>query len=322
MKDWFVRHRIVAGVLAIVVVVAAATLYVVSTVREQRAAAARPGAAVPGGLEFVDNGGGRNLVSRLAPDGARSAGELKCLRVYSAGGTTVCLRMGVPGAFEAAVFDASGKQVRAVPLPGTPSRARVSASGRIVSWTVFVTGDSYLAPGGFSTRTGVLDLRTGTLTESLENFDTIIEGKLSVRIDANFWGVTVAADDRTFYATLGAGKSTWLVKGDLFERTMTTMRTGAECPSLSPDQTRVAYKKRAGRLGGWQLFVLDLASGRETALPGSDGVDDQAAWLDDSTLAYAKVPTDGVPTIYASAADGTGRPRELVAAASSPSPRG
>ncbi|MGW5050959.1 TolB family protein [Actinokineospora sp. NPDC004072] len=321
MIDWLGRHRIAVGVASMVIVVAAVLVYVVTVVRSERASATAPGGAVPTGLRFVDNGSGRNLVSELDPAGTRTATELSCLRVYTAQGTTVCLRMGLPGAYEAAVY-VRGELVRTVPLPGTPSRARVSASGQIVSWTVFVTGDSYLAPGGFSTRTGILDLRTGALVESLEDFPTVvIDGKPDKRLDENYWGVTFTADDNAFYATLGSGNHTWLVKGDLRARTITSMRSDAECPSLSPDETRIAYKKRAGRLGGWRLFVLDLAAGVETELPGSDGVDDQAAWLDGGTVAYAKVPRGGVPTIYASAADGSGAPRELVAAASSPSPR-
>ena len=39
-----------------------------------------------------------------------------------------------------------------------------------------------------------------------------------------------------------------------------TIRTDAECPSLSPDGTRVAYKKRGDRArGDWRLAVLDIA---------------------------------------------------------------
>ncbi|WP_026425879.1 TolB family protein [Actinokineospora inagensis] len=320
MKDWFVRHRIVVGVAAMVVVIAVAVGYVVVTVKDQNEAASQPGAPVADGLLFVDNDGGQNLVSTLDSTGKRTPGSIKCLRVYKAAGTTVCLRMTLPNAYEAAVFDSSGAEVRTVPLPGTPSRARVSASGKVVSWTVFVTGDSYLSPGGFSTRTGVLDLRTGTLIESLENFTTTVDGVPDKRANENYWGVTVASDDNTFYATLGSGSKTWLVKGNLRARTMATVHESAECPSLSPDQTRIAYKKRGGRLGTWQLYVLDLASGKETELPGSDGVDDQAAWLNNAKLAYAKVQTGGAPTIYESAADGSGQPRELVAGASSPGP--
>jgi len=317
VRDWFVRHRIAAGIAAMVIVVAAATVYVVTTVRSQQPAAAAKGAPA---LTYVDNGGGQNLVTRLDKDGNRSTGALKCLRVYTAGGTTVCLKMTLPGAYSASVLDKSGAEVRSIPLPGTPSRARVSASGRMVSWTVFVTGDSYLAPGGFSTRTGILDLETGTLVETLEGLTTTIDGKPDDRTNENYWGVTFGDDDNTFYATLGSGNTTWLVKGDFAARAMATVRQSAECPSLSPDGTRVAYKKRGGRLGTWQLFVLDLAAGRETQLPGSDGVDDQAAWLDNDTLAYAKARQGGAPTIYSSPADGSAEPTELVPTASSPSP--
>ncbi|WP_156758089.1 TolB family protein [Actinokineospora pegani] len=318
MRAWLGRNRIAVGVVAIVLVVVASAVYVVRTVVDQRAGTG-PGAAVASGLVYVDNGGGQNAVTSVDGSGHRVSGSLKCLRVYTAGGTTVCLRMSLPGAYEAAVFRGD-REVRSVPLPGTPSRARVSASGQVVSWTVFVTGDSYLAPGGFSTRTGVLDLRDGSLLETLEGFQTTIEGVPDDRVNENYWGVTVASDDNTFYATLGSGNQTWLVKGDLRGRTMETVRAGAECPSLSPDEERVAYKKRGGRLGGWQLFVLELGSGVERELPGSDGVDDQAAWIDGGTLAYAKVREGGYPTIYSSAADGGGGPRVLVEAASSPSP--
>ena len=38
------------------------------------------------------------------------------------------------------------------------------------------------------------------------------------------------------------GDRTWLVEGDLAERTLTSVSPDAECPSLSPDGTRVAFK--------------------------------------------------------------------------------
>ncbi|MCS7481285.1 TolB family protein [Umezawaea endophytica] len=313
------RRRMLSGVAALVLVVLLGTGYVLWTVTKEGAAAA--GGQSSTGLRFVDQTDGRNRVDVLAADGSRTAGSLRCQRVYSAGGTTVCLRLaGLGPSYEVAVLDSSGATVKTVGLPGVPSRARVSASGKIVSWTVFVVGDSYAVPGGFSTRTGYIDLRDGTVVESLEHFTSTIEGKVEQRENVNYWGVTVAEDDNTFYATLGSGSQNWLVKGDLRAKTMETVRPGAECPSLSPDGKRVAYKKRAGSLGAWQLAVLDLASGKETPIPNSHGMDDQAAWLDDSTLAYAKVPQGEAPAIYSSAADGTGEAVLLAASASSPSP--
>ncbi|RZS44675.1 hypothetical protein EV193_101551 [Herbihabitans rhizosphaerae] len=315
-----IRHRVAVGVIAIVAVVLFGIGYVVWTMSDRDAAAA-PGTASGHAFSFVDFADGRTRVDRLGPDGARSVGSLRCQRFYSAGGTSVCLRLsGVGPSYSADVLDAGGTVVRSVPLPGVPSRVRVSASGKIVSWTVFVTGDSYLAPGGFSTRTGYLDLRTGTLVESLEDFSSIVDGRPERRVDFNYWGMTVSSDDRTFYATLGSGQQNWLVRGDLATRSVTTIRPGVECPSLSPDGTRIAFKQRGGRLGAWQLNVLDLRSGNVITLPGTGGVDDQAAWLDDRTLAYAKVPQASAPAIYTSPADGSGEPRLVIGSAASPSP--
>lgn len=313
------RRRLVSGVVALALVVILGTAYVFWTVNKQSAAAA--GGQSTGGLRLVDQTDGRNRVDVLASDGSRTAGTLHCQRVYTAGGTTVCLRLaGLGPSYEVAVLDSSGATVKTVGLAGVPSRAKVSASGKIVSWTVFVVGDSYAVPGGFSTRTGYIDLRDGTVVESLEHFTSTIEGKVEQRENANYWGITVASDDRTFYATLGSGSQNWLVKGDLRTKTIETVRPGAECPSLSPDGTRVAYKKRSGSLGAWQLTVLDLATGEETPIPNSQGMDDQATWLDNSTLAYARVPQGQAPAIYSSAADGSGEAVLLAASASSPSP--
>lgn len=313
-------NRRLTGVIAIVAVVAFGVAYVVWTLNKPSSATS--GNSSPAGLKFVEQSDGRNTVDELAPDGARTTGSLRCQRFYTSGGTTSCLRLAGPGpTYELAVLDSSGTVLKTVRLPGVPSRTRVSASGKVVSWTVFVTGDSYLAPGGFSTRTGYLNLGDGTVVESLEHFTAYVDGTPRKHENFNYWGMTFAADDRTFYATLGSGRETWLVKGDVQTQELRTLRTNAECPSLAPDGKRVAYKKRGGTLGNWQLYVMELESGAETLLPGTNGLDDQAAWLDDNTVAYAKVPQAQAPAIYASAADGTGEPRILVESASSPSPR-
>jgi hypothetical protein len=84
-----------------------------------------------------------------------------------------------------------------------------------------------------------------------------------------------------------------------------------ECPSLSPDETRIAYKKRRGNT--WRLHVLDLASGRETALAETRSVDDQVEWLDDERIMYGLAGD-----VWVVPADDGGRPRVYIPDAVSP----
>lgn len=315
--------RLTVTVAAILVVIGGTTAYVVSSAGEagNPAGTEQVSRAQAGDLLFVDLAGGQNRVEKLAGGGSRTPTELVCQRFYAAAGTSVCLKLSGPGPSYTAEVSRGGKPVKSIPLPGIPSRAKVSHSGNVVSWTSFVTGDSYSVPGGFSTRTGFHDLRTGETAESLEHFAATVEGAPLTASDVNYWGLTVASDDRTFYATLASGGFTWLVKGDLGTRSVTSLRRDAECPSLSPDGTKVAYKKRIGRLGPWDLAVLDLASGTEKRLPGTAGVDDQTTWLSETEVAFAAVPRDaGLPAVHVAPADGSQPARVLVPDATSPSP--
>jgi Tol biopolymer transport system component len=170
----------------------------------------------------------------------------------------------------------------------------------------------YLSPGAFSTRTSVLDLRSGRLVASLESLAVIKDGRPNTSPDMNFWGVTIAHDDRTFYATMATAGQTYLARGDLVARAVMAIRENVECPSLSPDGMRIAFKKRVDADGGrspWRLFVLDLATLHEHALAEQHSVDDQAVWLDDSRVAYA-LPGPGTSTydVWSVPADGSGTP--------------
>ncbi|MHA6764991.1 TolB-like translocation protein [Streptacidiphilus sp. PAMC 29251] len=289
--------------------------------------------AQPGRLLFVNAARGPHLdelVSVPASPGgvptagaARTASGVKCLRFYTAAGTGVCLQS-VPGALtptnRAVILDAELHTLHTFPLAGTPSRARVSPSGHFAAWTVFVGGESYGA-AFFSTRTSIVDTRTWQLIPSLETFDITLDGKPYHNVDINFWGVTFAADDDTFYATLGTGGHTYLVRGSLSRHTVTTLIQNVECPSLSPDGTRIAFKKRA--LAGaslWHEYVLDLSTLKETPLAEHHSVDDQATWLDDDTVAYS-LPTPGETgsnDLWSVPADGTGTPHLLLSGAFSP----
>lgn len=315
--------RLTVTVAAILVVIGGTTAYVVTAATDAKepAGAQQVSQAKTGDLLFVDLAGGQNRVEKLADGGARTSTELACQRFYAAGGTSVCLKLAGPGPSYAAEVSRGGKPVKTVPLPGIPSRAKVSQSGNVVSWTSFVTGDSYSVPGGFSTRTGYFDVRTGETVESIEHFAATVEGAPLTASDANYWGLTVGSNDLTFYATLASGGFTWLVKGDLVSKSVTSLRRDAECPSLSPDGTKVAYKKRIGRLGPWDLAVLDLATNTEKRLPGTAGIDDQATWLTETELAFAAVPKDAkLPAVHVVPADGSQPAKVLIPDATSPSP--
>jgi hypothetical protein len=259
------------------------------------------------------------------PSGTRTVGEARCERVDAAAGVALCLRASSNALvrYEAVVLDRRLRELRRVPVGGLPSRARISADGRIASWTVFVTGHSYAATG-FSTRTSVIDLRTGRLlVRNMERFRILKDGREYRSADVNLWGVTVTADDDRFYATLGTRGRTYLVEGELARQEVRTLRENVECPSLSPDGTRLAFKKRMPDdwRKPWRLHVLDLATMRETPLAERSNVDDQAAWLDDRTVAYAlEEPDEPRSNVWAVPADGGGAPRLLVRDAFSPAP--
>ncbi len=304
MKAWVSGHRVLVGVVAIVLLVLGGGGYVAWTAVQQPAVSENAPKPVAGDVMFIELNSGQDRVITRTPDGQRTAGALRCQRFYWAGTTSVCLRLAGPGpSYEAAVMTADNSVIRTIPLPGIPSRARVSASGNIVSWTSFVTGDSYAVPGGFSTRTGFFDLRTGEVTESIEHFDATVQNRPMKAADVNYWGITVASDDTTFYATLASGGLNWLVKGDLKAKTLKSVRQNAECPSLSPDGTRVAYKKRPTPLDKWELVVLDLRTNQEVKLPGTAGIDDQAAWIDEKTLAFGMAKDENKTSIFFVPAD-------------------
>jgi hypothetical protein len=251
-------------------------------------------------------------------DGGRvekRSGELACERVYYAAGAGICMGVAPSGVdYTAKVFDARQQPLHEVSLTGLPSRARVSADGRYGAMTVFVSGDSYLeSASAFSTRTTILDMETGKQLGQLEQFDVTKDGKPFDAVDFNFWGVTFARDPNRFYATLGTGGEHYLLEGDVAAHSLRVLRDGVECPSLSPDNTQIAYKSRIGDSERWRLRVLEVATLADHAVAERRSIDDQVEWLDDHTLAYS----DGVD-VYTVPADGSGAARLLVRDATSP----
>jgi hypothetical protein len=245
---------------------------------------------------------------------ARVSSPLVCERVHFAGGLGLCLlpRRSVLGnKFSATIFNRDFAPVRKVNLNGINSRARVSPDGRYGATTGFVVGHSYAADD-FSTETTIIEMASGRKLANIEDFAVVRDGKPFKEIDFNFWGVTFARDSNRFYATLGTRGKTYLVEGDVRARSMHVLHEGVECPSLSPDETRVAYKKRTTERA-WRLHVLDLETMTETPLAETESVDDQVEWLDDGRILYGR---DGA--VWVVQADGSGEPGVFLPDALSP----
>jgi hypothetical protein len=271
---------------------------------------------------------GRMALEALgASNGMRAVSTLNCDRVHAAAGRGICLeaRRGAITSYHAHLFDSALRKTASFDLAGAPSRTRMSADGTLAATTVFVSGHSYSSPG-FSTRTSIIDVQSGRmLAADLEAFAVIKDGQLFKAADFNFWGVTFTPDAKGFYATLQTDGKQWLVQGDVAQQRMTVVAPNVECPSLSPDGQRIAFKRRVvpapqGRVV-WQLIVRELASGKETALARETrSVDDQVEWIDNREIAYA-LPDDTTPAatnVFALAIDGSSAPRLLMPLAYSP----
>jgi WD40 repeat protein len=271
------------------------------------------------GLVFLRN---RRLATASGLNGSGPVGvsTVECMRAYAAACTVACLHQDTAWTYSLRVLDAELHQTSGFELTGLPNRAQVSASGRMVAWTSFVGGDSYNG-GQFATRTGILDTRTGRRVDSLEPFSVRHRGRPYRNRDRNFWGVTFAADDNRFYATMSTSGRRYLVRGDYAAGTLQTVAENVECPSLSPDGTRLAFKQAndADPDNGWRLSVLDLRTLRITRLAETRSIDDQAAWSSAAEVAYTVRDSSGTPSVWSTPSDGSGRPRRLLSAAESPS---
>jgi hypothetical protein len=330
------RGRLIAFAAVTVACAGVAIGATLNSVDEQRAAtAAAPkataqaadvlAAAVAGGrpvLVFRDLD--RKRYGRLAVSGLggknRVRSGLNCDRVHFRAATGVCVVRGAGLLNESTVklLDEHLEVRSELTVAGVPSRARVSPDGRLAAVTTFVTGHSYATPGAFSTAATVIDVERGKVIGNLEKFTTLdARGERITARDRNFWGVTFAADGRTFYATVAYDGGTHLIRGDVRTRRARVIHDNVECPSLSPDGTRIGYKKLVSAGSGspriWHFTVLDLATMRETPLAESAPRDDQLEWLDDDHVLYG----NGEET-WTVPADGSGAPSRYLAAADSP----
>lgn len=328
------RRLLVLAVAVLLLGGLAAALVLRSASRDDKPSAGGPTVAAgavtltrPGSLAFLNGGQGphRGAVASVpadAPESGRTASELTCQRFYAAAGTGVPAlhtgraRPGQQGA-DRRLRTAHPAQLpprrHPQPRPGLAQRPvrrldrlrlRRVVRRRLLLHPYRDRGHPHREaggePGGVRHRHG----RPG-----------------APRAGRELLGVTFSKDDDTFYATVSTGGETHLVKGSISGRSVKTLAKNVECPSLSPDETRIAYKKRV-RAGAslWREHVMDLGTLREHALAEKRSVDDQAAWLDDRTLAYG-LPTDGAADstdLWTVPADGSGTPRLLAPGAASP----
>ena len=253
---------------------------------------------------------------------ADDVGELEvtnqvCSRVHyvASGGFCIDVAGSLGIARRGWILNSQLEPVREVKLSGFPTRTRVSRDGRYAAATVFNAGGghSYAELGAFTTTTMLYDLRNGTTIANLEEFAVSLDGKPIKRRDFNYWGVTFTSDHERFYATLSTAGKLYLVEGNVAARTIRTLRRDVECPSLSPDETRIAFKRRVGQGASWRLSTVDLRTGDETRLAETESVDDQVEWLDDERILYGR---DG--SIWVVPADGSGNPERLIEGADSP----
>jgi hypothetical protein len=166
-----------------------------------------------------------------------------------------------------------------------------------------------------------VDLSSGDQIGELEQFTTWRNGARFKAADFNFWGVTFAKDGSTFYASLRTGGTTFLVRGELVLRKLTVVREGAECPALSPDGRRLAYKKRVGPSpDAWRLHVLDLETNTEQILTSETRyINDQVEWLDPTHVLYG-IPrrTTSIVDVWMAPIDGSAPARVFLSEAESP----
>jgi hypothetical protein len=248
---------------------------------------------------------------------AKRVGAVSCKRVHAiVAGPTLCLSLSDDNIdYDGVVLDTERRERLRFPVDGVPDRARVSPDGRYGAYTSFDPGGSrgyFESEEEFSTYTRIVDLATGTVLLRLEELEVTRAGRPVSLANAELWGVTFA-DGGRYLATLAVDGEHYLIEGAAGSRRARVVRRRVECPALSPDGTRIAYKRRLGDRNAWRLHVLELSTGRDVPLAERRSIDDQPEWLDDGRVLYSDDRS-----LFAVPADGGGQPERIARNATSP----
>jgi hypothetical protein len=281
-------------------------------------------------LIFRSREGGPNdrrmAAQALGDEGAgRILFNPRCERIAASALYIVCLGRSrdVLRPYQSTLFDHDLRELGSVLLNGSPSRTRVSPDEKYFATTSFVVGDSY-SDDVFSTRTflhriGAGDVALGT-GDNVEDYELILNQEVYRFPDKNVWGVTFVPGQDRFFATVSMSGHRYLVDANIRERRMLALRDNVECPSLSPNGLRIAYKKRIrdGQIVAWRFRIFDVVTGSDTELGETRSIDDQIAWLDDDHVLYGVPRPDGKGADIWSAPINGGPPVMLVANGDSP----
>lgn len=263
-------------------------------------------------------------VGYIDPAGERHITELRCDRVdlNEAGGLCLSATAGANGTGRGLVLAPNLNPTTRFGV-NKPSRAAVSPNGNIVAWTGFTFGHSYLVEGEFATTTQLISIEKSIGVDLEDQFKAYRGEERISDIDRNFWGVTFAADNDLFYATVGTSTNgEEIVEGRISTGRLDVIAANASCPEVSPDgRTIVAKEQRGDR---FQLIAIDAETGARRDLAETRSVDDQVEWIDNQTILYGVVnPDEGteaqpVLDIYALNTATGEAPRLIVPFADSP----
>jgi len=256
-----------------------------------------------------------SLVPLDSPGGMRVATCLVCERVHFAAGHGVCLAAehGAESSYFAQVFGADFAPTTRIGLDGAPTFARVSPDGRMAAVSFQTSPPTELMPIAPS-QTWLLDTTSGQVLADLAKFALVRDGVAVAAPDADYLGVTFKRDGDGFYVSVRFGGNIYLAEGSISAQRLNVLRDRVSAPSLSPDESRLAFASLVSSVGPtWRFHLLDLATGVDRELPETRSIDDQMEWMGGDQLLYG-LSTD----IWSVGADGASAPLPFLFGGLSP----